>query len=181
MVATPPSAFLNVLGSLVFTFTLAILLFALVLRLVLLTMAMTRAMVLVPPPRDIGFVRRRRSVIAGPHLGRSTSLRFLLSTCLIEFNRNKTVMLDENVVNLQVQIEIAGVRLQLMVERVLRLHQRGYRLALRSELLIVHPNEICRVMDDGFRMRIITNVGRRICKRMELVTAGQEKRKTKTY
>ncbi len=70
MVATPPSTFLNVLGGLGFTFTLPIILLALVLQLVLLTMAMTRAMVLIPPPRNIGFARRRRSVIAGPHLGR---------------------------------------------------------------------------------------------------------------
>ncbi len=100
MVATPPSAFLNVLGGLIFTFTLVILLFALVLRLVLLTVATTRVMVLIPPPRNIGFARRRRSVIAGPHFGRSTSLRFLLSARLIEFNRNKTVMLNKDVTKL---------------------------------------------------------------------------------
>ncbi len=107
---------------------LPILLFALVLQLVLLAMAMTQTLVLFPPTRNIGFVRRRRSMIVGLHLGCSTSLRFLLSMRLIKFNCNKMVMLDKDVTKLQVQIEITSVGLQLLVVSLLRIHQRSYGL-----------------------------------------------------
>ncbi len=139
---------------------------------VLLTVAMTRTLVLLPPPR-------RCNMIVGPHLGCSTSLCFLLGMHLIKFNHNKTVMLDEDMMKLQVQIEITGVRLQLMEERFLRLHQRGYRLTLRSELLIVFPNKLCHVVDNGFHMRIIINISPKFCKHMELVTPDQERAEDK--
>ncbi len=86
MVATPPSTFLNVLGSLSFTFTFPIILLALVLRMVLFTVAMTPALVLLPPPRNIGVARRRCSMIVGPHLGHGISFGFLLNMRLIKLN-----------------------------------------------------------------------------------------------
>ncbi len=181
MVATPPSTFLNVLGGLGFTFTLLIILLALVLRMVLFTVATTRALVLLPPPRNIGVARRRCRMIIGPHLGHGTSFGFLLNTRLVELNRDKTVMLDQDMANLQIQVEIASIGFQSMGKRFLRLHQRGYGLITGSKLLVVCPNEACRVVNNGFRMRIVTNIGSRFCKHVELVAADQRKQKSRTY
>ncbi len=90
-------------------------------------------------------------------------------------------MLDQDMTNLQIQVEIMGIGFQLMEERSLHLHQQGYRLIAWSKLLVVRPNEAGRIVNNRFRMRVITNIGSRFCKRMELVTADQRKWKSRTY
>ncbi len=90
-------------------------------------------------------------------------------------------MLDQDVANLQIQVEIASIGFQSMGKRFLRLHQRGYGLITRSKLLVVRPNEACRVVNNGFRMRIVTNISSRFYKCVELVAADQRKWKSRTY
>ncbi len=137
MVAVPPSTFLNVLGSLSFTFTLPIILLAFVLRTVLLAVVMTRMLVLLPPPRNIGVTRRRRRMIVGPHLGCGASFGFLLNTCLVKLNRNKTVMLNQDVTKLQMQVEVAGIGFLLRFIHFLYL-SASY-LILSSMLILSYP------------------------------------------